>query len=212
MRSGRRSPNHRLSRRPRANFNRSGLNVRERPRQINAVENDTERVALWAAFARPSPLRETGSLILIDRVYFPRNGITSAQLKTIANVDHRSDEDTLRRPRKLGPRSRGLRVCRASCRDIGPQGKQSRGCLCAGARRNSGRTGKGNHRPCLDPDDWDWCRHRLRWPGAGDARHARTQRIVLTALRQALRASMAGSVGRGDQLYSRSARTRLPDA
>ena len=39
--------------------------------------------ALWAAFARPSPLRETGSLILIDRVYFPRNGITSAQLKTI---------------------------------------------------------------------------------------------------------------------------------
>jgi hypothetical protein len=83
MRSGRRSPNHRLSRRPRANFNRSGLNVRERQRQINAVENDTERIALWAAFARPSPLRETGSLILIVRVYFPRNGITSAQLKTI---------------------------------------------------------------------------------------------------------------------------------
>ena len=45
-----------------------------------------------------------------------------------------------------------------------------------------------------------------------DARRTRTQRIVLTALRQALCASVAGSVGRGDQLYSRSARTRLPNA
>jgi hypothetical protein len=90
------------------------------------------------------------------------------------------------------------------------------------ALAKSGRLIKINHAPNglghrdnrtrLDPDVWDWCRRRMRWPGAGDARRARTQRIVLTALRQALCASVAGSVGRSGQLYSRSARTRLPNA